>query len=105
MTAPACGFRCPMSSWDISSRSPLTRSCLPTIVSPSPPYSLDPPHFHRAALYSRVSIATLADMQRVSVSRGTRLSPLPLAVASTPGGAPIGRLGTSWLMVFTGMRS
>jgi len=61
-------------------------------------------HFHGAALYSSVSIATLTDMQQVTVSRGTECSS-PLLVAR-----PALR-GSDWptrpsgLMVFTEMKS
>lgn len=79
----------------------ISRSSPPTSLSLS---SLALLHFHGAAQYSRVSIATLADMQQVSVSRGTRFSSLPLATQPvSPGPDWLAR--SSGLMVFTEMRS
>lgn len=78
--------------------------CQQSYLLPLPFYSLSPLHLHWASLYSRVSIATLADMQQVSVSRGTQFSLLPLASQSAP-------RGSDWLVqprrliVFTEMRS
>lgn len=78
--------------------------CQHSSLLPPPLYSLSPLHFSRASLYSRVSIATLADMQQVSVSRGTQFFLLPLASQSAPGGCDwLAR--PSWLIVFTDMRS
>lgn len=76
--------------------------CQQSSLLPPPLYSLNPLCFHRASRYSRVSIATLADMQQVSVSSGTGFSALPLAAQSAPGGSDW-LAGPSWLMVFTEM--
>lgn len=77
--------------------------CQQSSLLPPPLYSLNPLRFHRASRYSRVSIATPADMQQVSMSSGTGFSALPLAAQSAPGGSDW-LAGPSWLMVFTGMR-
>lgn len=61
--------------------------CQQSSLLPPPLYSLNPLRFHRASRYSRVSIATLTDMQQVSVSGGTGCSALPLAAGSAPGGS------------------
>lgn len=76
--------------------------CQQSSLLPPPLYSLNPLCFHRASRYSRVSIATLADMQQVSVSSGTGFSALPLAAQWAPGGSDW-LAGPSWLMVFTEM--
>lgn len=78
----------------IQSFSPGSRLCKPDETFPGNSHSIFPPisrssrlsvsflaplHFHSAALCSSVPIATLADVQQVTVSRGTERPPPPLA--------------------------
>lgn len=82
----------------------LASVCQQSCLLPPPLYSLNPLHFHWASLYSRVSMATLADTQQVNVSRGTGFSLLPLAAQSALGGSDW-LAQPSRLIVFTEMRS